>query len=350
MFIDQSVTQQLAALVAVVSVAILAVAILLVSTAWRGFNQTFKNLINLQKKAIYRFTFLYFGLFLIFLFVTDFVGVYAPDWVQPIGRSLFLLIWVIVFVSFGISAIVKRGDKGKQEPIIESMPQPALLYTITLVWIILCISFCLIALFGVSQTMLNIEIGPYNQDNYNWGVWFLENGILFFIFSVVGLGLTNIIQKIDLSRQITDKPQKRTSVWAYILLFALLLGGLVLSYQALPKEIKKDHSNIVSYFLSAPLTIKTSNGYTGNNFYVTNENNFDWQNITFSINDVGISSGYYFYHDELKQGKSLNIGLTEFTKIDGTRFNISNTKPLTFKIEVYNSLGQSGIYYGTWIK
>jgi hypothetical protein len=130
----------------------------------------------------------------------------------------------------------------------------------------------------------------------------------------------------------------------------LVISGFALSVTSISKEITKDHSNIVNYFLFTPLTIKTSFGYNGNIFYVTNENNFDWDNITFSINDTGISSAYYSYYDELKQGKSLNIGLAEFAKIDGTRFNISNTKPLTFKIEIYNSLGQSGIYYGTWIK
>jgi hypothetical protein len=82
--------------------------------------------------------------------------------------------------------------------------------------------------------------------------------------------------------------------------------------------------------------------------YVTNENSFDWQNITFSINDSGISSGYYYYLGELKQGQSRDINLDEFATTDGTRFNISNMEPLTLKIEVFNSLGQSGTYYGSW--
>jgi len=51
MFMDQSVTQQLAALVAVVSIAILAVAILLVPSTWNGLNQAFIRLNNLQKEC-----------------------------------------------------------------------------------------------------------------------------------------------------------------------------------------------------------------------------------------------------------------------------------------------------------
>jgi len=344
---DQSVTQQLAALVAVVSIAILAVAILLVPSTWNGLNQAFIRLNNLQKNAIYKFTSLYFGLFLLFLFITDFVGVYDPAWVQPVGRFLFLMIWVIVMAYFVISSIVKWKRKDDQEHthLIEQIP---LLYVITLVWVVLCILFCLVALFGVSQSMLNIEIGPYNQDNYSWGIWFLENGILFFIISVVSLGFTYIVQKIDLGKQIAEKPKNKPFIWVFVVLLIFLLGGFVLSYQALPKEIRKDHSNIISYFLSVPLTIKTVNGYTGSIFYVTNENSFDWQNITFSINDSGISSGYYYYLGELKQGQSRDINLDEFATTDGTRFNISNMEPLTLKIEVFNSLGQSGTYYGSW--
>jgi hypothetical protein len=348
MFTDQSVTQQLAALVAVVAIAILAVAILLVPATWQGVNNTFIRLINPQKKTIYKFTLFYFALFLLFLFVTDFTGIYAQEWFQPIARASFLLIIIICSAYFAISKIVKWWKKEKQEPVLQIMPALPLSYLITLVWVALCILFCLTALLGVSQAMLNIEIGPFNQDNYNWGIWFLENGILFFILSIVNLGFTYIFQKIDLNTRESGKPQKNIHIGIYIFLFALLIGAFGLSYKGLSEEIKKDHSNIISYFFSVPLTIKTINGTQGNLFFVTNENNFDWQNITFSINDMGISSGYYFYSNELKQGGNLDINLMEFAKTDGTRFNILDTKPLTIKIKVYNSLGQSGTYYGTW--
>jgi magnesium-transporting ATPase (P-type) len=332
--VDQNVTQQLATLVAVVYIAIIAVAILLVPPLWQGYNRTFLNLIGLQKKAILKFTSAYCMLFFVVLFFTDFVGVYFSDWYQTTGLALLSLIFVVSLAYFGIRALVNSRKKEKEEPIVELMPTVPLLYVMSLDMIVLCVFFCLVALLGVSQTMLNLGTSNNSQDSYNWGRWFLENGILFFIIGAVNFVLTYIYQIGDSKKQVVKKPMNKVFIWGFVIIIALAVSGLALSYRPMSREIRKDHSNLVSYFFAAPLTITLTCEYNLDNLIVTNTSNFDWQNITFAINDTGLSSGYFYHLNTLPAGKSLSISLNEFAKTDGTRFNLITTKPLTIQIEV----------------
>ncbi len=340
--VNQYVAQQLAALVAVVSITIIGIAILLISQTWKGFENTSFGLTIPEKRVINRIILFLFGPLLLFIFITNFIGVYAPTLFQPVARILYLLIFVIWIISIIVSQIVKWMRKSQPSPKVESLP---FLYRITLVWLTLCILFCLIALFGVAPTMLNIEIGPFNQDNYNWARWFLFDGIIYFVIGVFSFASIYLFQRIKVKKQANDFDKKKSIVWRMVPL-AVVLCLLIAGIFTIPKQFKDNGSSFVDVFLLMPLDVEASVNIKGAQFDVTNESDFDWENITFSLNKDGLSSGYSISHESLKQWETYIVNITEFADSDGVRFNLSTMKPLRFSIDVHNSLGQSGTYSG----
>ncbi len=342
--VDQNITQQLAALVALVSVSIIGVAILLISKIWNGFENTSVGLTIPERRLINRILLLGFGPLLLFLFITDFIGVYAPVLFQPVARSLFLLFLVIWIISILVFRIIRWKKKAQPSPRIEPLP---LLYRTTLIWIALCIFTCLIALFGVAYPMLNIEIGPFNQENFNWARWFLVDGILFFIMGVLTFAFMHIFQRVEKKREADDivkkKPIFKWVGWVILAIFSCLLVANIVT---MVKQFDDKGSSFINTFLSMPLDVKGSVSISGTQFKITNESEFDWENVTISLNKEGLSSGYALIHELLRKGETYTVDITEFAKSDGTRFNLSTMKPLRFSVEVHNSVGQVGMYSG----
>jgi len=336
--INQYVTQQLAALVAVVSIAIIGVAILLISPTWKGFKNTSFGLTIPEERVINRIILLFFGPLLLFIFITNFIGVYAPSLYQPVARILYLLILVIWIISIIASQIIKWMRKSQPPLKIESLP---FLYRTTLVWLALCILFCLIALLGVTPTMLNIEIGPFNQDNYNWARWFMFDGIAFFVIGILIFVSTYIFQRIKLQKQVNNIERKKSIAWRMVFI-AIVLCLLIAGIFTIPKEFKDNGSSFINAFLFMPLDVKASVNISGTQFKITNESDFDWENITLSLNQDELSSGYNLNLESLKQGETYTVDVKEFANSNGVRFDLSTMKPLRFSIDVHNSLGQPG--------
>lgn len=338
--IDQNVTQQLAALVAVVSVAIIGVAMLLISPTWKRFEQTSFGLTIPEKRIINRIILLSFGPLLLFIFITNFIGVYAPGLFQPAARILYLLVLVIWIISILSSQVIKWIRKSKPSPKLASLP---FMYRITLVWLILCIFFCLIALIGVTPAMLNIEIGPFNQDNYNWGRWFLFDGIIYFFIGIFCFAFASIEEKIKVRKPANNIGGKKSIVWR-IAPLAVVLCLIITGVFTIPNQFKDDGSSFLNAFLSIPLDVKASVNISGTQFKVKNESDFDWEIVTLSLNKDGLSSGYTLDLESIKQEETYIVDITEFADSSGMRFNLSTMKPLRCSIDVRNSLGQSGTF------
>jgi hypothetical protein len=82
---------------------------------------------------------------------------------------------------------------------------------------------------------------------------------------------------------------------------------------------------------------------TGNDaLLIENKDSFQWDNLRLSIN-----GDYKTNKPALKSGAFLLCNLKDFTKKDGTRFNILSTKPLEFSIICQTEHG-TGSYLGTW--
>ncbi|MDD5702198.1 MAG: hypothetical protein PHU23_09140 [Dehalococcoidales bacterium] len=333
-----STIQQLAALVAVVSVAIIGVAIMLIPPLWKGCKKTSGFPLQ-ERRTIYKILALVYGLFVVILFITNFIGIHAPSFIQPVTR-IFLIAIVVIFLFYVVVQRLISWIKKSREPY--PVDYLAFSYRFTLASILLCVFFSTFALFGVSQTMLGIEIGPFNQDNYNWGRWWLADGITFFVIGILSYASIFIPQRA--ARPVPNYSSNRTPRALWVVFGAalcLLIGSLfAMSQQYTTRE------SFINNLLSMPLDVEASVSISGTQFKVVNQSDFDWKNITITLNGEELSSGYFLTLPSLKKNEAHTVDLTEFSDNAGRRFNLSTTKPLRFSIGLQNSIGQSGSRYG----
>jgi|GEM_PF-4470509 len=337
--VDQNISQQLAALIAVVAIAIIGVAILLIPSTWKSLETACSTLDKSEKYNIFKKLSLWFGLFILLIFITDFVGAYLPSLMRPFGM-LFISLLVIATIIYSIvSLIINKRKKDLPSPPFKPLP---FLYGANLALIAFCIIFTSAALYGVAYPMLNIEIGPFNQNNLNWAKWFLVNGISFFILGIFNYAYIYVYQRMQTREQIDDTVKKKSirrrfiSVAIPIAIPLCLLAGMILT---IPEGFG------INDFLSMPLSSRWSVSFTGTQFKITNESDFDWKDITFSVNKQGLSSGYCLSYASLKQGETFTVDAEEFANNEGIRFDPQIVKPIRFSVDVKNSMGRTGTSY-----
>ena len=54
------------------------------------------------------------------------------------------------------------------------------------------ITFNLLALTGIAATMLELHLGPWQAENYNWGIWCVFIGIAFWVIGIICIGYVRI--------------------------------------------------------------------------------------------------------------------------------------------------------------
>ncbi len=85
--------------------------------------------------------------------------------------------------------------------------------------------------------------------------------------------------------------------------------------------------------------------YSSTAFKITNNEDKDWNKCKLEMNSHGFSSGYVYYTDVIKAKDAFIVSFSEFTKGDGTRFNVLDTKPLNLSISCDDVGGQRGWNY-----
>lgn len=143
-----------------------------------------------------------------------------------------------------------------------------------------------------------------------------------------------------------------------LLLFALVVSATTVvaaekeTTEELEKEpIKETEKEIITVPLRAVVK------FTGGQFFVTNENKFDWRKARLRVNPklltdeegliVGSEGGYLLKIEmRLEAGCTYLVGCMQFCKADGTMFNPWKDKPLTFTIwcDVFGE--RRGFWYG----
>ena len=201
----QDVTRELAALVAIVSMTLVGTSVILLRPAWRGFEQRFLKLQPIERKAVIKNTSLLVVPILILIGIATAVGVYRPDLVQAAVFFVMLLIAAIAILSTPVVLILRRVRKA---PKPQKPDELSLIYFAALIFLTLCIICSLFALIGVTPTMLMIEIGPYDPDNFNAARWMAQDGVFFFVCGILMLGFAYIDDKTRLwkAKKSPDEP------------------------------------------------------------------------------------------------------------------------------------------------
>lgn len=189
----QDVTRELAALVAVVSIALVGTAVILLSLTWKGFEQRFVKLSPAERKGLIRNMLILLCPVLLLITCTTVTGVYWPNLVQAIALLIMLLLVAMGILLTPVVIILRRRKKA---PLSHKPDELSLLYSFALSFLTASILCSLSALFGVTPTMLAIVIGPYGPENFNWGRWLLQDGVFFFVCGTYMLGFAYIRERV----------------------------------------------------------------------------------------------------------------------------------------------------------
>ena len=93
---------------------------------------------------------------------------------------------------------------------------------------------------------------------------------------------------------------------------------------------------------SSTTDLNVSVSFTGTQFVITNNDNFDYTNAKLEVN-----GDYILKANTIKAGETYTVGMMQFADDDGNRFDIMK-KPQKFSIWCDLSNGKNGFYYATW--
>ncbi len=88
-------------------------------------------------------------------------------------------------------------------------------------------------------------------------------------------------------------------------------------------------------------TITPSVTYSNLSFTITNKDTFDWTDVRLEINGQFFKGGYCYTVARLGAGKKVTIPARDFALSDGTRYNASTTKLLSFNINTDTPNGRA---------
>jgi len=169
--------QQVAALVALVSISLIGIQFAIIHRVWQLFERGCLALPRKERNYV-----ALSGLWVLLpIFIIEGIFIYSRIYVPTEYSNdafMFLLIifaLLLLFSSF-VVWIIRKVRKTKAHK-----PDKVGLYSFLSIFIFIASIFCsILALMGVSATMLNVEAGPYGPQNYTFGKWILLSAITFF--------------------------------------------------------------------------------------------------------------------------------------------------------------------------
>ena len=79
-------------------------------------------------------------------------------------------------------------------------------------------------------------------------------------------------------------------------------------------------------------TLNASITFDGTQFIITNKDNYAWTSVKFMLNSGIISGGYVLRYSRIEAKTTYTVGVLQFAKSDGTRFNPNIMKPQSIVI------------------
>lgn len=89
--------------------------------------------------------------------------------------------------------------------------------------------------------------------------------------------------------------------------------------------------------------IQAGIAFTGTQLVITNNNTFDWTGVSMHLNTGILFGGYALKADRILAGQTYTVGVAEFTRSNGERFNPFTHKPKDFMIDC-----DQGLFTGQW--
>ncbi len=184
--------REISGLIAVVSIALIGTTIYVIGVAWRGMTNTYFRLTEVERRQVGRMTWWTTLCVIIVLSVATLVGIYIPQLTPWAVILVIVLMEIVVGLVRLISWSVRKIRRIEKEELGNKIDEISLSYFLSFSFLSWSIFFNLFALLGIGTTMLDIRIGPYWLDNYNWGRWALVDSIFLFIAGLPILGYASL--------------------------------------------------------------------------------------------------------------------------------------------------------------
>ncbi|MBA7554873.1 hypothetical protein ES705_47509 [subsurface metagenome] len=136
------------------------------------------------------------------------------------------------------------------------------------------------------------------------------------------------------------KEKKKSSLGMGCLVFLVLV---VIVYFIMFSGDNGDDEEETSY-----ISLNASVKFTGTQFIIKNDDNFDWLNVKMEVNGSLLKSGFILETNRMGAGESYTVGALQFAKKDGTRFNPVTYKPKKFDISCDTPEGENAFWNGSW--
>lgn len=201
--IDET-SRELAALVAVVSLAMIGIGVHLLPKCWDRVQHYFRKISVPRRKLalpLLMYSHLPIAWLAEFAYLSARLGEYKPDIFIPVFAGTALLALLI----HGC-VVIKTKIKKQTVVKISKVESYAVVYYTALTYTALSIALNMAALAGVAPTMLMIDIGPFRPENFEVGKWCLYIAIFIFSVGIIMFGMTLALDK---SRQRKDADQEK---------------------------------------------------------------------------------------------------------------------------------------------
>lgn len=87
--------------------------------------------------------------------------------------------------------------------------------------------------------------------------------------------------------------------------------------------------------------------FNGTQFFISNEDLYDWNDVQLKINYGVIDDGFTLSVPRIGKGQTYSVGALQFAKSDGQRFNPLQYKANKIMVIAETSHGR-GYYFGGW--
>jgi len=146
--------------------------------------------------------------------------------------------------------------------------------------------------------------------------------------------------RVKAEKEIKEKEQKKQGVGCLIFLGVIIILAFIIFSGGDGEKEKETQPSIIN--------LNASVRFTGTQFIIENNDNFDWLNVKMEVNGSFLKSGFILETDRMEAGETYAVGALQFAKKDGTRFNPVTYKPQKFDISCDTPKGENAFWTGSW--
>jgi len=204
------VMREIASNVTIISLALLAVAFILMSLSWKGFEDKFRSMRRDERRELLKSSLLPLLLVLLFTGIFTLIGIYSPKTFQ-ISTILVMLGFIVIIILYLVAAGIRKLYfilRKKRQPTVVKLDEATLIYFISLTYLTISVFYSIFAMIGSIPVAMEIDVIPNQANNFNESRWFLLDSILFFVCGTLATGVSFLMHRTQEWKKNDDSDKK----------------------------------------------------------------------------------------------------------------------------------------------